>query len=43
MAGIILVGKVRFPVLVYGGVVDDDNRKCEVGDVACLEHEAENH
>ncbi len=43
VAGIILVGNLSFPVLVTAGLVDDDNRKCEVGDVACLEHEAEKH
>jgi succinate dehydrogenase / fumarate reductase cytochrome b subunit len=43
VAGIILVGNLSFPVLVTVGLIDDDNRKCEVGDVACLEHEAEKH
>jgi succinate dehydrogenase / fumarate reductase cytochrome b subunit len=43
VAGIILVGNLSFPVLVTAGLIDDDNRKCEVGDVACLEHEAEKH
>ena len=43
VAGIILVGNLSFPVLVTAGLIDDDNRKCEVGDVACLEREAEKH
>ena len=34
---------LSFPVLVTAGLINDDNRKCDVGDVACLEHEAEKH
>tara|TARA_B100001179_G_scaffold232048_1_gene223622 strand:+ start:2041 stop:2760 length:720 start_codon:yes stop_codon:yes gene_type:complete len=43
VAGIILVGNLSFPVLVTAGLVDDDNRICPVGDVGCLEDEAEKH
>ena len=43
VAGVILVGNLSFPVLVTAGLVDDDNRKCPVGDVECLEKEAKEH
>ena len=43
VAGVILVGNLSFPVLVTAGLINDDNRTCDVGDVACLEHEAEKH
>ena len=43
VAGVILVGNLSFPVLVQTGLIDDDNRTCDVGDVTCLEHQAEKH
>jgi len=43
VAGVILVGNLSFPVLVTAGLINDDNRTCDVGDVACLEDEAEKH
>ena len=43
VAGVILVGNLSFTVLVTAGLINDDNRTCDVGDVACLEHEAEKH
>ncbi len=43
VAGVILVGNLSFPVLVQAGLIDDDNRTCDVGDVTCLEHQAEKH
>ena len=43
VAGVSLVGNLSFPVLVQAGLIDDDNRTCDVGDVTCLEHQAEKH
>ncbi len=39
IAGLILVGNLSFPILIYSGVIDEDDRTCAAGDLVCLEEE----
>jgi succinate dehydrogenase / fumarate reductase cytochrome b subunit len=46
VAGLILVGNLSFPILTQIGLINEDNRTCQVSEVdgnACLAEQAEGH